>query len=150
MGFYCDLCRFVAKSVFHAVLSRNFCHNLRAFMWRKIEPKSIFVEKKRQISGLYTHNTHSIARERNWPKITTKKSLFVYLSYKISEGSKSIDKVTLLCSNSKLAISQWRRRPRVGIELPEAGSSAWVYVMWRAPLGVGAWRAPDELLWLWT
>ena len=24
----------------------NFCHNLRVFMWRKIEPKSTFVEKK--------------------------------------------------------------------------------------------------------
>ena len=47
MGFYCNLCRFVAKTVIHAVLSRNlFCHNLRAFMWRKIEPKSTFVEKK--------------------------------------------------------------------------------------------------------
>ena len=46
MGFYCNLCRFVAKSVIHAVLSQNFCHNLRAFMWRKIEPKSTFVEKK--------------------------------------------------------------------------------------------------------
>ena len=30
-----------------------FWHNLRAFMWRKIEPKSTFVEKKWQISGLY-------------------------------------------------------------------------------------------------
>ena len=40
MGFYCNLCRFVAKSVIHAVFSLNFCHNLRAFMWRKIEPKS--------------------------------------------------------------------------------------------------------------
>ena len=39
MGFYCNLCRFVAKSVIHAVLSRNFT-------WRKIEPKSTFVEKK--------------------------------------------------------------------------------------------------------
>ena len=29
-----------------------FCHNLRAFTWRKIEPKSSFVEKKWQISGL--------------------------------------------------------------------------------------------------
>ena len=46
MGFYCNLCRFVAKSVIHAVLSRNFCHNLPTFMRRKIEPKSIFVEKK--------------------------------------------------------------------------------------------------------
>ena len=35
------------KPVIHAVLSRNlFCHNLRAFMWGKIEPKSTFVEKK--------------------------------------------------------------------------------------------------------
>ena len=42
MGFYCNLCRFVAKSV----LSHNFCHNLRTFLWRKIEPKSTFVEKK--------------------------------------------------------------------------------------------------------
>ena len=47
MGFYCNLCCFVAKSVIHAVLSRNlFCRNLRAFMLRKIEPKSTFVEKK--------------------------------------------------------------------------------------------------------
>ena len=45
IGFYCNLCRFVAKSIIHAVLSRNFCHNLRAFMWRKIELKSTFVEK---------------------------------------------------------------------------------------------------------
>ena len=45
MGFYCNLYRFVAEYVIHAVLSRNFCHNLRAFMWRKIEPKSTYVEK---------------------------------------------------------------------------------------------------------
>ena len=37
LGFYCNFYRFVAKSVIHAVLSRKFCHNLRAFMWRKIE-----------------------------------------------------------------------------------------------------------------
>ena len=49
----CNLCCFVTKSVFHAVLSRNlFCHSLRAFMWRKLELKSTFVEKKWQISGL--------------------------------------------------------------------------------------------------
>ena len=53
IGFYCNLCRFVAQSVIHAVLSRNlFCHNLGAFLWRKIEPKSTFVEKKWQIWGL--------------------------------------------------------------------------------------------------
>ena len=34
------------KSVIHAVFLRNFCHSLRTFMWRKIEPKSTFVEKK--------------------------------------------------------------------------------------------------------
>ena len=39
MGFYCNLCRFVAKSVIHAVVSRNFCHNLGVFMWRKLSPK---------------------------------------------------------------------------------------------------------------
>ena len=31
---------------------QNFGHKLRAFMWRTIEPKSTFVEKKWQISGL--------------------------------------------------------------------------------------------------
>ena len=45
-GLYCNLCCFVAKLVIHAVLSRIFCHNLSAFMWRKIESKSTFVEKK--------------------------------------------------------------------------------------------------------
>ena len=35
-----------AKSVIHAVLLRIFYHNLRAFMWRKIEPIRTFVEKK--------------------------------------------------------------------------------------------------------
>ena len=33
---------------------RIFCHKLRALMWGKIEPKSTFVEKKWQISGLST------------------------------------------------------------------------------------------------
>ena len=51
-GFYYNLCCFVAKSVIHAVLSQKFCHNLRDFMWRKIEPKNTFVEKKWQISSL--------------------------------------------------------------------------------------------------
>ena len=37
----------------------NFCHNLGAFMWRKIEPKSTFVEKKWQISGLDEHECPS-------------------------------------------------------------------------------------------
>ena len=45
MGFYCNSCSFVAKSVIYAVLLQDFCNNF-AFMWRKIEPKSTFVEKK--------------------------------------------------------------------------------------------------------
>ena len=32
----------------------KFCHNLRGFMWRKIEPKGTFVEKKWQIWCLIT------------------------------------------------------------------------------------------------
>ena len=35
MGFYCNLCCFLSKSVIHAVLSRIFCHNLRAFYVEK-------------------------------------------------------------------------------------------------------------------
>ena len=46
MGFYCNLRRFVAKTVIHADLSQILiCHNLRAFMWRNFEPKGTFVEK---------------------------------------------------------------------------------------------------------
>ena len=53
-GFNCNLCRFVAKSVIHTgVLSQNF-------MWRKIEPKSTFVEKKLQISGLGVATGHPV------------------------------------------------------------------------------------------
>ena len=66
MGFYYNLCRFVAKSVIHAVLSWNFCHNLRVFIWRRIEPKSTFVEKRWQISGLhYIGNTFTLL-EQYW------------------------------------------------------------------------------------
>ena len=37
----------------YAVLSWNlFCCDLRSFVWRKIEPKIVLVEKKRQISGM--------------------------------------------------------------------------------------------------
>ena len=46
---FCRKICFVAKSV----LSQNlFCRDLRAFVWRKIEPKIVLVEKKRQISGM--------------------------------------------------------------------------------------------------
>ena len=44
----CDLCYFVANL---------FCRNLRAFVWRKIYPKIIYVEKKWQISGMLSHST---------------------------------------------------------------------------------------------
>ena len=47
--FCCKIC-FVAV---YAVLSRNlFCRDLRAFVWRKVEPKIVLLEKKRQISGM--------------------------------------------------------------------------------------------------
>ena len=64
MGFCCNLCRFVAKSVIHAVLSRNFCHNLRAFMWRKIVPKSTFVEKK--MTNIRSENRHNSLANFFW------------------------------------------------------------------------------------
>ena len=34
----------------YAVLSKKNCRNLRAFVWRKVEPKIVSVEKKGQIS----------------------------------------------------------------------------------------------------
>ena len=45
----CWKIRFLA---IYAVLSRFFCCDLRAFVWRKIEPKMLSVEKKGQISGM--------------------------------------------------------------------------------------------------
>ena len=36
----------------YAVMSKYFCRNLRAFVWRKIVSKIVCVEKKRQISGV--------------------------------------------------------------------------------------------------
>ena len=42
-SFFCKLRCFVAKSV---------CRDLRVFVWRKIEPKIVYVEKKWQISGM--------------------------------------------------------------------------------------------------
>ena len=38
----------------YVILSQNlFCRNLHTFMWRKIEPKIAYVEKKWQILGMY-------------------------------------------------------------------------------------------------
>ena len=49
---------FVANNV--VLLQNLFCRNLHCFVaidalfvWRKIEPKIVFVEKKRQISGMH-------------------------------------------------------------------------------------------------
>ena len=36
----------VENVAIYAKFMQLFCQNLRAFMWRKIEPKSTFVEKK--------------------------------------------------------------------------------------------------------
>ena len=37
----------------YAVLSRNlFCRDIRVFVWKKIEPKIVYEEKKLQISGM--------------------------------------------------------------------------------------------------
>ena len=54
-----NLWRFVALNdskisfvAINAVLSRIFCRNLRAFVWRKFVQKIVCVEKKRQISGM--------------------------------------------------------------------------------------------------
>ena len=40
----------------YTALSRIFCRDLRAFVWRKIVSKIVCVEKKRQISGMNTTN----------------------------------------------------------------------------------------------
>ena len=48
-----QFCRNVRCFVAKYVLSRNmFCRDLRLFMWRKIEPEIVLVEKKIQISGM--------------------------------------------------------------------------------------------------
>ena len=46
-------CREICFVAIYAVLWRNlFCRDLRAFVWRKVEPKIVLVENKRQISGM--------------------------------------------------------------------------------------------------
>ena len=51
--FCCICCTYLRCFVAKSVLSQNlFCRDLRAFVWRKIEPKIVLVEKKRQISGM--------------------------------------------------------------------------------------------------
>ena len=49
----CERYALLLKNWFYAVLSRNlFCRDSRTFVWRKIEPKIGYVEKKWQISGM--------------------------------------------------------------------------------------------------
>ena len=46
-------CRFKINFLaIYSVLSRNFCRDLRACVWRKIVLEIVCVEKKRQISGM--------------------------------------------------------------------------------------------------
>jgi len=55
--FCCKIC-FVA---IYAVWSQNlFSRNLRASVWRKIEPEIVLVEKKRQISGMWVVCAYSL------------------------------------------------------------------------------------------
>ena len=50
-------CLKIGFVVIYAVLSQNlFCRDLRTFVWRKIEPKITYVEKKWQISGMVFPN----------------------------------------------------------------------------------------------
>ena len=68
------LCCFVAKSLFYAiyaVLSRNlFCRYLRALAWRKVGSKSLSVEKKGQISGMWVRELQQANLQGQPDKIT--------------------------------------------------------------------------------
>ena len=58
----CERYALLLKNWFYAVLSRNlFCRDLRTFVWRKIEPKIAYVEKKWQIWGM-----HSLSRRPDY------------------------------------------------------------------------------------
>ena len=53
----------------YALLSRNlFSRDLRTFVWRKIEPKIAYVEKKWQISGMIIKQNNPKANMglKNW------------------------------------------------------------------------------------
>ena len=82
----------------YAVLSRNlFCCDLRAFVWRKIEPKNVPVEKERQISGMHHHCRHSPGHH-NWQLNLTNvfserpspKALWLCVFTKFRNSAKSI------------------------------------------------------------
>ena len=58
---------FCCKIVIYAVLSRYlFCRDLRAFAWRKIQPRIAPVEKKLLISGMGTVYC-SVSTGSIWP-----------------------------------------------------------------------------------
>ena len=44
--------QFVVFSRMKLLQNHFFCRNLGSFVWRKIEAKTVSVEKKRQISGM--------------------------------------------------------------------------------------------------
>ena len=58
----------------------KFCHNLCAFIWRKFEPKSTFVEKKGQIWGLLKVGLvwipYTIFAPQYFPELNCNKPLF--------------------------------------------------------------------------
>ena len=52
------ICREICFVAIYAVLAQNlFCRDLRTFVWRKIYSEIVLVEKKGQISGMYTYST---------------------------------------------------------------------------------------------
>ena len=64
------------------------CHNLRAFIWKKIEPKSTFVEKKWQISGLDTDGK-ICDRYLLWRKINFYAKQFVFVTVGVAQDFSS-------------------------------------------------------------
>ena len=53
MSLFMLICREICFVAIYAVLAQNlFCRDLRTFVWRKIYPEIVLVEKKGQISGM--------------------------------------------------------------------------------------------------
>ena len=60
-------CWQISFAAIYAVLSRNlFCRDLRAFVWRKVKPKIVLVEKKRQISGMLRASVNLVFSSRQF------------------------------------------------------------------------------------
>ena len=52
------ICRKICFAAIYAVLAQNlFCRDLRTFVWRRTYSEIVLVEKKGQISGMYTYST---------------------------------------------------------------------------------------------